>query len=62
MMQFPAFVFVAKTDQLIREVNMLISFILYDQKIAYEMLLFLLIINILGFLLTVILMTVLHVL
>lgn len=62
MMQFPAFDFMVKPDQLIGEVNILISFILHDQKMAYEALPFVLTINILLFLLTVSMMTVLHVL
>lgn len=32
MMQFPAFDFMVKPGQLIGEVNILISFILHDQK------------------------------
>lgn len=62
MMQFPAFDFMVKADQLIREVSILISFILYDQKVASEELPFLLTVHILLFLLSVILMTLLHVL
>lgn len=41
-MHFPAFVFMAKTNQWMREVNILISFILCDQKNSYEELPFLL--------------------
>lgn len=41
-MQFPACVFMVKTNQWIREVNFLISFILCDQKTPYEKLPFLL--------------------
>jgi len=42
MMQIPAFVSVVKTNQWIREVNILISFIFCDQNIPYEELPFLL--------------------
>lgn len=58
MMQFPAFDFMVKPG----EVNILISFILHDQKMAYEALPFVLTINVLLFLLTVSMMTMLHVL
>lgn len=47
MMPFPAFDFMAKTDLLIREVNILISFILYGQKMPSEVLPFLLALNVL---------------
>lgn len=49
MMQFPAFDLMAQTDQLIREINILIPFILYDQKMAYEVLPFLLAITLFCF-------------
>lgn len=62
MMQFPAFVFMVKTNQWIREVNILISFILCDHKTLMKSCLSFSTVDILMFLLSIILMTLLQLL